>query len=275
MTALSIVIIFAALTAIVTYCAASKIALTQVKQGQHSNGSTSNPVSSIAIIAIAAHLLALSFQVIDNQGFSSSFFDALSITALIMVLAAVTPLRSRPVASLLIPVYLFAAACVLLSTLFQKHTVIVATSNGMLTHILSSIIAYSLLSIATVQALTLQLIERNLKRLQNDTWLSQLPPLQTMEVFLFQSILLGWLALTIAIVSGSIFIEDMFAQHLSHKTLFSLISWLLYGLLLIGRWRYGWRGITAVRWAISAFLALILAYFGSKFVLEILLNSPQ
>lgn len=275
MTALSTIIIFTALTAIVSYVIATRIALIQIKNGQLKNETIAKPLSLAAKIAIAAHCFTLIAQVIENQGFSSSFVNALSITALIMVFAAAVPLRSKPVTSLLIPVYLFAALCLLLSTLFQKHTVIVAPSTGMLIHILSSIIAYSLLTLATVQALTLQVIERSLKRLQQANWLNQLPPLQTIEVFLFQSIFLGWLALTVAIVSGGIFIEDMFAQHLSHKTIFSLISWLLYGSLLIGRWRYGWRGTTAVKWAISAFLALILAYFGSKFVLEILLNSPQ
>ena len=122
------------------------------------------------------------------------------------------------------------------------------------------------------QALALQQMERGLKNHSDNRWLNQLPPLQTMESLLLQLITLGWLALTVAIASGSIYIDDLFAQHLAHKTLFAVISWLLFGLLLIGRQKYGWRGATAVKWTLSAFIALALAYFGSKFVLEVLLN---
>lgn len=224
------------------------------------------------ILGAILHFTTIGLMTMEYQGLSSSFFDALSITAFIVVTMSLIAQSHYVLRALLIPVFAIATICLALASLFAHHTTIVATSTGMLMHILSSIIAYSLLSLATLQALALQQMERGLKNHSDNRWLNQLPPLQTMESLLFQLITLGWLALTVAIASGSIYIDDLFAQHLAHKTLFAVISWLLFGLLLIGRQKYGWRGATAVKWTLSAFIALALAYFGSKFVLEVLLN---
>lgn len=223
-------------------------------------------------LAAALHLVTIAIVAVENQGLSSSFFDALSITAFIVVVVGLITQMRYPIGVLLIPVFIIAGFCLALANLYGHHSPIIASSKGMLTHILSSIIAYSLLSLATVQALALQVMERGLKDHNSSSWLRQLPPLQTMEALLFQLIGLGWLALTIAIASGGIYVDDLFAQHLAHKTVFSILSWILFALLLIGRQRYGWRGATAVKWTLSAFIALALAYFGSKFVLEVLLQ---
>jgi ABC-type uncharacterized transport system permease subunit len=93
-----------------------------------------------------------------------------------------------------------------------------------------------------------------------------------METLLFQMIGTGLFFLSISLVSGFIFIEDLFAQHLVHKTVLSIIAWIIFSSLLIGRFRYGWRGKTAVRWTLTGFFLLLLAYFGSKLVLEIILH---
>ena len=82
----------------------------------------------------------------------------------------------------------------------------------------------------------------------------------------------GFALLTLALLSGFAFLEDMFAQHLVHKTVLSTLAWLMFGGLLIGRLRYGWRGKTAIVWTLSGFAVLILAYFGSKMVLELILQ---
>lgn len=223
-------------------------------------------------LAAALHLITIAIVAVENQGLSSSFFDALSITAFIVVVVGLITQMRYPIGVLLIPVFIIAGLCLALANLYGHHSPIIASSKGMLTHILSSIIAYSLLSLATVQALALQVMERGLKDHNSSSWLRQLPPLQTMEALLFQLIGLGWLVLTVAIASGGIYVDDLFAQHLAHKTVFSILSWILFALLLIGRQRYGWRGATAVKWTLSAFIALALAYFGSKFVLEVLLQ---
>jgi ABC-type uncharacterized transport system permease subunit len=99
-----------------------------------------------------------------------------------------------------------------------------------------------------------------------------MPPLQTMEALLFQIIAVGELLLSVALLSGFVYLEDIFAQHLMHKTVLSIFAWLVFAVLLWGRWRLGWRGKLAIRWTLAGFVALMLAYFGSKFVLELVLQ---
>jgi ABC-type uncharacterized transport system permease subunit len=101
---------------------------------------------------------------------------------------------------------------------------------------------------------------------------SALPPLDALERVMFRLIATGFAFLTMALLTGFIFVTDLFEQHLAHKTILSLIAWVLFAILLIGRTRYGWRGRAAVRWTLSGFAFLVLAYFGSKFVLETLLG---
>jgi ABC-type uncharacterized transport system permease subunit len=92
-----------------------------------------------------------------------------------------------------------------------------------------------------------------------------------METLLFQFLSFGFVGLSASLVTGFIFLEDIFGQHLVHKTVLSIIAWVILGILLIGRFKFGWRGKTAIRWSLSAFALLMLAYFGSKLVLEFIL----
>ena len=98
-----------------------------------------------------------------------------------------------------------------------------------------------------------------------------LPPLQTMESLLFEMIWTGLILLTLGMISGTIFIDDLFAQHLVHKTILSIIAWAIFAALLTGRQLKGWRGITASKWTLWGCLFLMLGYFGSKLVIEFIL----
>lgn len=93
-----------------------------------------------------------------------------------------------------------------------------------------------------------------------------------MERVLFELVWAGIVLLTLSIISGLLFLDNFFAQHLAHKTVLSLLAWVIFTTLLIGRYRFGWRGMRAVRWTLGGCALLILAYFGSKFVLEVVLN---
>jgi ABC-type uncharacterized transport system permease subunit len=93
-----------------------------------------------------------------------------------------------------------------------------------------------------------------------------------MESLLFQMLTTGIAFLSISLASGFLFIENLFAQHLVHKTVLSILAWLIFTGLLIGRSRYGWRGKTAIQWTLIGFISLLLAYFGSKLVLELILQ---
>lgn len=145
-------------------------------------------------------------------------------------------------------------------------------SPGLSTHIALAILAYSLLAIAALQALLLAYQDYHLHSRHPGRIMGAMPPLQTMENLLFQVIALGVLVLSLAIVSGMVFLEDMFAQHVAHKTILSIAAWLIFVTLLWGRWRFGWRGRIAIRWSLIGFMFLMLAFFGTKVVFEFVLN---
>jgi ABC-type uncharacterized transport system permease subunit len=166
-----------------------------------------------------------------------------------------------------------AAVGLTLDLLFHTHHVMVERrALGLDLHIIFSILAYSLLAIAAAQAVLLAIQESHLRRKRPGGFMRALPPLETMETLLFQMIGLGFVMLTLALIKGFVFLQDIFAQHLVHKTVLSIAAWVVFATLLWGRWRFGWRGRTAIRWTLVGFVALALAYFGSKLVLELLLG---
>jgi ABC-type uncharacterized transport system permease subunit len=140
-------------------------------------------------------------------------------------------------------------------------------------HLALAMIAYGLFVIALLHALLMTVIERRLHD-KNPAFLGSLPPLLTLERLLFRVIGAAFFFLTLTLATGIVFSETLFGRALraEHKTIFAILSWLTFGLLLLGRWRYGWRGRTAVRWTLAGFVLLVLAYVGSRFVLEVLLG---
>jgi ABC-type uncharacterized transport system permease subunit len=145
-------------------------------------------------------------------------------------------------------------------------------SAGMLLHICSSILAYAVLTLAAIQSALLSLQDRQLKQRHTTGIIQILPPLQLMESMLFELLWIGVSLLTIAIVSGFVFIDDIFAQSLVHKTVLTIVAWVLFSTLLWGHYQLGWRSRTAVRLTLSGFLLLMLAFWGSKLVLELVLH---
>lgn len=142
-------------------------------------------------------------------------------------------------------------------------------------HISIAMLAYSLLTIAALHALLMAAVERRLHHHPTlPSVLTNMPPLLTMEALLFRVIWVGFILLTLTLVSGVVFSEEVFGQPLkfTHKTLFGIISWCVFAALLAGRQLYGWRGRIAIRWTLSGFIILLLAYLGSKFVLEVILQ---
>jgi ABC-type uncharacterized transport system permease subunit len=141
-------------------------------------------------------------------------------------------------------------------------------------HLLVAMAAYSLLTIASLHVLLMTLIERRLHEGDLPHRLRNLPPLLTMEKLLFQIIWAGFILLTLTIASGVFYSEELFgkAAKFNHKTVFGVVSWIIFAALLCGRHLYGWRGRVAVRWTLAGFLMLVLAYVGSKFVLEVILG---
>lgn len=156
----------------------------------------------------------------------------------------------------------------------SSHAVLHTELLGFKIHLLIAILAYSLFTIAALHAVLMAMAERRLHGGAASALQQNLPPLLTMEHLLFRIIAIGFVLLTLTLVSGMLFSEELFHQpvQFTHKNLFAIISWVIFAALLGGRKVYGWRGRTAIRWIMSGFVALLLAYIGSKFVLEIVLH---
>ena len=166
-----------------------------------------------------------------------------------------------------------AGLSLLAAVMFQRDVLLMSESSWPLDmHIVTSMLAYSLLGVAALQAAVLYLQERRLRHGSAGGVLSGLPPLQEMERFLFQLIATGFVLLTLSLLTGLIFVQSFLDQHLAHKAVLSVLAWGVFGVLLWGRWKFGWRGRLAVRWTLIGFGSLLLAYFGSKLVLELILG---
>jgi ABC-type uncharacterized transport system permease subunit len=139
-------------------------------------------------------------------------------------------------------------------------------------HIGLSILAYSLVTVGTVLALTLALLDRRLRQRQPLGWMSILPPVESLESGMFAALSSGFATLSLVLFSGFFFVEDIFGQSLSRKIILSCLAWAILAVLLFGRWRFGWRGRQARNWTLGGFVVLVLAYFGSKVVLENILG---
>ncbi|MHB1512902.1 MAG: cytochrome C assembly family protein [Acidiferrobacter sp.] len=140
-------------------------------------------------------------------------------------------------------------------------------------HIVISILAYSLLSIAVVQSLFLWVQESRLRRRYTRQPLRAIPPMETMETLMFEMIQVGFLLLTLTLVSGFFFSEQLFGNPLpfTHHSILSLVAWLAFAVLLIGRRQFGWRGLNAVRWTIGGFVLLVFAYLSAEFLFKLVL----
>ena len=140
------------------------------------------------------------------------------------------------------------------------------------THVLTSIFAYGLLTVGAFIAVYAIVQESRLQRAQLTSASALFAPLETTERLLFAIATTGFIVLALSVITGVTFIENLFAQHLVHKTTLSLLALLLFAVLLIGRWFAGWRGTRAIALYLAGFASLCLAYFGSRFVLEQLLG---
>ncbi|MDM8567110.1 cytochrome c biogenesis protein CcsA [Candidatus Halobeggiatoa sp. HSG11] len=224
-------------------------------------------------LAIICHALVLQQSMITPLGLNLGFFNAASMMAWVIAMLLLLSVLRQPVENLIIILFPVAALAIGLEIYFPTERILPSdTQFGVTLHVLLSIIAYSLLTISAIQALFLALQDHRLRHKHPGWVLKKLPPLQIMETLLFQMIGIGFIFLSLSLLSGIIFLQDIFAQHLVHKTTLSIIAWFVFAILLWGHWHYGWRSKTVIRWTIGGFSVLMLAYFGSKMVLELILN---
>lgn len=223
-------------------------------------------------IACILHALHLYPQTFTSQGLNLTFYNSVSlmlfIISTIVLILSITKKREF-IGLFLLPIVVAGIALTILKPEIQVAT---SSAHGLQFHIVFSLFAFSVLSISAIQSILLFKQDRHLRNAEIDGMTQALPPLHDSEKFLFQTITIGFVLLSIALITGFIFLENMFQQHIVHKTILSILAWLLFAVLLWGRWKFGWRGQIAVRWTLGGFAFLILAYLGSKFVQEIVLH---
>jgi len=223
-----------------------------------------------AMLAILGHAALLWQWSFAAEQIDLGFYNVLSLVSWSAALMVVLFNIRKPALRLGMIIFPFTALSVLFKDAGLDNNHLMQVGIAVKIHILLSIIAFGLLVIASVQAVMFAIQEHHLRNHRANRFVRSLPPMETMEGFLYQLIRWGFIALTLAIFNGILFLEDMFQQHLVQKSILSLIAWFVFAILLWGRMRYGWRGRVAIRWTLSGFLMLLLAYFGTKVVLELL-----
>ncbi|GAA0710077.1 cytochrome c biogenesis protein CcsA [Dyella marensis] len=203
------------------------------------------------------------------------FFAALSLVACVVSALTLMVNLTRPVAALGVIVFPLSAlmlGAMAAERIWMPPTFPLAMDWQIKLHVVVALLAYSVLSLASILALLLAVQERALRHRHFGPWLRALPPLTLTESLLFRLIGAGFVLLTFTLLTGALFVGDLFGQHLIHKTVLSIIAWLVFGALLFGRWRYGWRGRRAVNLTLVGMGVLLLAFFGTKAVLELILH---
>lgn len=228
----------------------------------------------VTVIALFLHGTILSYDMITPFGINFDVFNLLSFTSGLMLLLSLILTTFRRILALnLIGIPVAAIGLILGFCFSQPDQFSQQHSIALDIHIILSLSAYAVLLMATIHAGLLWTQDRELKKkLKRRIWVNLLPPIQAMESLLFDLLITGFVLLTVALGFGFFTIDNFFAQHLAHKTTFSIFSWFIYGALLLGRYRLGWRGKKAIRFTIIGFALLAVGFIGSKFVLEMILG---
>lgn len=231
--------------------------------------------SAMIALGLALHGYLLYRDIFSVGEINLGFYFALSaifwLTALIYWLADLKHQLHSLQAFVLPPAALFV---VLPAFAIKNHFMPQAAQPLFMAHIGIALLAYSLFTFAALHALLMTIAERSLHNKPTPIKLPNFPPLMVMENLLFKVITIGFVLLTFTLLSSLLFSQQIFGKPLvfNHKTIFSIASWMIYGWLLFGRYQYGWRGKKAINLTLIGFVLLLLAYVGSKFILQVLLE---
>lgn len=256
-----------ALLAVVLYLAATGLLARGLREDPSARSKTPMTIAALAVLVHAAALLGAHRGALDLH-----FFAALSLVACVVSALTVLVNLSRPIAALGVIVFPLAAILLGIDAFLAPTTTPQPMDWQIKLHVTFALLAFGVLSIAAALALLLAMQERALRHRQFGALLRALPPLTLTETLLFRLIGAGFVLLSLTLLSGILFVDDLFGQHLIHKTALSIAAWLVFGLLLFGRRQYGWRGRRAVNLTLAGMAFLLLAFFGSKFVLELVLH---
>lgn len=242
-------------------------------QRLRSGGNTRSPILFCGLVAALAHAVSAWEIVRPADGYHFGITQISTLIALaISVLALGSSLR-KPLDNLFLGLFPLAIATILLSLIVGGNFPTTRLGPATGGHVLLSVLAYGFISIAALQAVFLSYQNYRLKRGHAGGLLARLPPLQDMEAFLLELLWAGEILLSLAIVAGFFFIDDVWSMDgIVHKSFFTLLAWLLFAVLLWGHHRLGWRGTTMIRGTLTGFVLLVVGFYGSKFVLEYVLG---
>lgn len=228
----------------------------------------------LAVIALLIHIIILWDTVFIVPGQNMSIMNVVSLVAWLISATMIIASFSLPNTILLPVVFGFTALVVLLNPLMPDlHIMHYDIKPTLLIHIGLALMAYACLSIAFLYAMQLSYINLRLKEKKASLLHSSLPPLMAVETILFKLLLVGTVLLTLSLISGFIFLENMFTKEQAHKTVLSLLAWLIYSVTLFGHAKFGWRGKPVITATMVGSILLTLAYFGSRLVREFIINS--
>lgn len=225
--------------------------------------------------AILAHGWGAAALLLSDHGLRLGFAPALSLTVWLAALFFWIESFYAPIGWLYTVLTPIAALVCLLVPWLPLPDATIATDNPWLRlHLVVALLSYALFTLAALHAVLMSVLERALHRREPAAWLGRMPPLLVMETLLFRVIGIAFVLLTVTVLTGVVFSEALFGQPLraDHKTVFTLLAWAIFGILLVGRHAWGWRGRVALRWTWAGFITLALAYLGTHFVLEYLLH---
>lgn len=260
-------------TAVLFYLLAALRIYVDLRKGRLTDGAAVNfPTLALWVVALVLHAFILA-QFNTPEGFNFAFFKALSILGALLAGILLLSSHFQRLVSLGIVILPIAAASVALAA-FDSHArfILSDASVGIRIHIFTSFLAYGALTLAGVDALAIVAQKRRLHEHRFNTSLKALPSIEALEAFLIHLLTTGVLLLSVGLLSGFLIYENLLAQHLAHKTFFSLIAWLIFVVILWNHFRRRWRGGTIVKLSLWGLGLLIVAYFGSKFVLEFILG---
>ncbi|HDY85202.1 MAG TPA: phosphohydrolase [Methylophaga aminisulfidivorans] len=258
--------------AFLLYLSSSVILIRRFVQKDSNAVNASIPIGIMIIMALLFHATDIFFTMRLAGGWNLGLFTTLSLSTWLMGFIALIVGARTPNAHPGIVIYPIVALSLILKVELPSPEPPTLSNPALEWHVLLSLSAYSFFMLSAVQAIILALQEKQLRQRHASGIMRKLPPLQTMERALFQLITTGFVLLTMGLITGFMFVDNLFAQHLVHKTVLSVVSWCVFGALLWGRVRYGWRGQTAVKWTLSGVLFLLLAFMGSEFVLQYLVS---
>jgi len=224
------------------------------------------------LVPLALHGWLLYAEIFAAPQLRFGFAQALSVMLWLTVAICWLESLAYRLAMLLPMALAFAALCAPLPAFFPGRLAPDAYPLEFKLHLVAGMLAYSLFAVAMLHAVLISMVERQLHsspaRVARD-----LPPLLSLERLVFRLTGAAFVVLTATFAVGVMYSESIAgkAMKFDHKTVFIVLSWVIFGGLLFGRWLYGWRGRTAFRWTLAGFIALMLAYPGSRFVLEVIL----